>query len=83
MNGVQNDANRIMFPCAKPVGNLMATDDLLSCPMCLAVYLRHKQRRTEKSKGRFVCTCGHTIATWKGFVVPIFTKIKESTLLAN
>ena len=46
-------------------------------------YRRHKQRRTEKRKGRFICTCGYPIGSWKGFVVPIFTKIKESTLLAE
>jgi len=48
--------------------------------MCLAVYERRKEKRAEKDRNSFVCVCGHVLARWNGFVVPSFTKIKDSSL---
>jgi hypothetical protein len=54
--------------------------DIVSCPMCLAVYERRKERRPQKERGAFTCSCGHLIARWNGYWVLICTKIKESQL---
>jgi hypothetical protein len=48
--------------------------------MCLAVYEKRKVRCLEKEKGRFACSCGHVLARWKGFVVPVFALVKRSTI---
>jgi hypothetical protein len=53
---------------------------ILSCPMCLAVYEKRKVRRPEKEKSSFACSCGHILARWKGFVVPFFVLVKRSTI---
>ena len=53
---------------------------IVSCPMCLAVYERRKERRLSKERGSFTCSCGHRLARWNGFWVPIFKKLKESSI---
>lgn len=58
----------------------MAKIDIVSCPMCLAVYERRRERRSVKERGAFVCSCGHRLARWNGFWILIFNKIKESPL---
>jgi len=58
----------------------MAKIDIVSCPMCLAVYERRKERRSVKERGAFTCSCGHRLARWNGFWISIFTKIRESRL---
>jgi hypothetical protein len=52
--------------------------DVFPCPMCSAVYKKQKERRPNKERGSFTCSCGHLLARWKGFVVPIFTKLQDS-----
>jgi hypothetical protein len=52
--------------------------DILSCPMCSAVYEKRKERRPNKERGSFICSCGHLLARWRGYVVPIFTKLKDT-----
>ena len=58
---------------------LMRTE-ILSCQMCLAVYEKRKERRAEKEKGSFACSCGHVLARWNGFVVPVFVLLKRSSI---
>jgi hypothetical protein len=52
--------------------------DICTCPMCRTVYERHKERRREKERGSFTCSCGHVVARWNGFAVPIFTPWVET-----
>lgn len=58
----------------------MVLTGIFSCPMCLAVYQVCKERRAEKERGSFKCSCGHILAKWNGFVVPTFKLTKQSTL---
>jgi len=55
--------------------------EIFPCPICRAVFERRKEKRHEKERGSFTCSCGHVLARWKGFVVPTFTKLSESPLL--
>jgi hypothetical protein len=48
--------------------------------MCLAVYEKRKEKRANKERGSFTCSCGHLIARWYSFFVPIFTKLRDSTI---
>jgi hypothetical protein len=63
--------------------DIMAKIEIVSCQMCLAVYERRKERRSARERGAFTCSCGHCLARWNGFSIPIFTKIKESSLPAR
>ena len=53
---------------------------IVSCPMCLAVYERRKERHPQKERGAFTCSCGHVIARWNGHWALVFTKIKGSSV---
>jgi hypothetical protein len=58
--------------------NVRSPQDIVICPMCGTVYERLKERVTTKAQSSFICSCGHLMARWKGFVVPSFIKMEES-----
>jgi hypothetical protein len=62
------------------VPDSMMPSEIFSCPMCLAVYEKRKEKRANKERGSFGCSCGHLIARWYSFFVPIFTKLRDSTI---
>jgi hypothetical protein len=43
------------------------------------LFERRTERRPEREKGSFTCSCGHVLARSKGFVVPIFAPLKSSS----
>ena len=55
----------------------MTCSDVVSCPMCLAVYQKRREKRRFKEQGGFTCSCGHKFTKWLSFWVPIFTKLTE------
>jgi len=56
----------------------MADRDIVSCPMCLAVYEKRRERRDTKARGSFGCSsCGHKMARWSSFWVLIFTRLDD------
>jgi hypothetical protein len=58
----------------------MVPSEIFSCPMCLAVFEKRKEKRANKERGSFTCSCGHLIARWYSFFLPIFTKLRDSTI---
>ena len=59
----------------------LALLEIFPCPICRALFERRKEKRHEKERGSFTCSCGHILARWKGFVVPTFKLLAESPLL--
>ena len=71
-------APRLGLNCPAFIRGCLMLPDIITCPMCRTVYERRKERRPEKERGSFACSCGHLIARWNSFVVPIFTLWMEA-----